>query len=60
MTCESSMKLSDAGREKVLFPSLDGRDEGEGEYYNRFSENFMFQLTGEEYNSLRFQIGILK
>jgi phage regulator Rha-like protein len=27
---------------------------------NRFPEDFMFQLTREEYNSLRFQIGILK
>jgi len=41
-------------------PPLTEGDEGEGEYYNRFYENFMFQLTGEEYNSLRFQIGILK
>ena len=27
---------------------------------NRFPEDFMFQLSTEEYNSLRFQIGILK
>ncbi len=27
---------------------------------NRFPKDFMFQLTREEYNSLRFQIGILK
>ncbi len=27
---------------------------------NRFPEDFIFHLTGEEYNSLRFQIGILK
>ena len=27
---------------------------------DRFPDDFMFQLTPDEYNSLRFQFGILK